>query len=115
MPRPHDLCARIQNAFRARRAQVAVPHTVQNLGILNVLLRAGFINSITRGTLSTPDPIAWQTAPESKRMIWADLKYREDRPVLTNMELDFKALETHFHGHHGDSTAMHGKESTMGH
>jgi len=87
MPRPHDLCARIQNAFRARRAQVAVPHTVQNLGILNVLLRAGFINSITRGTLSAADPVAWQTAPESRRMIWADLKYREDRPVLTNMEL----------------------------
>ena len=49
-------------------------------------------------------------------MIWAGLKYHDDRPVLTDMDrADFMGLETHLHGTHGDSTAMHGKESTVGH
>lgn len=87
MPRAHDICSRIQNAFRARLAQVGVPHTTQNLGVLNVLLQSGFVSSITRGTVAGPSPIGWQMAPEAKRRIWADLKYRDDRPVLTNMNV----------------------------
>ena len=87
MPRPHDLCARVQNAFRARRAQVAVPHTVQNLNILAVLLRAGFLVNLTRGTISRPSPTEFLSAPDSHRRIWADLKYRDNRPVLNAMEL----------------------------
>lgn len=87
MPRAHDLASRIQNAFRARLASVSVPHTSQNLGILNVLLQSGFISSITRGTIAGPSPSSFLSAPESKRRIWADLKYREDRPVLTTMKV----------------------------
>jgi len=82
MPRPHDLCARVQNAFRARRAQVAVPHTVQNLNIL-----AGFLVNLTRGTISRPSPTEFLSAPDSHRRVWADSKYRDDRPVLNAMEL----------------------------
>jgi ribosomal protein S8 len=88
MPRAHDIAARIQNAFRARLSQVAVPHTTQNLAILNILLQSGFISSLTRGTVAGPSPGAFLTCSgklESKRRIWADLKYRDDRPVLTNM------------------------------
>ena len=87
MPRAHDISSRIQNAFRARLAQVGVPHTTQNLAILNVLLQSGFISCITRGTMVGPSPTAWQTASEQKRRIWAELKYRDDRPVLTNMNV----------------------------
>lgn len=87
MPLPHDLCARIQNAFRARHQRVAVAHTTQNLGILSILLRAGFLSSITRGTIDTPSPSEFNTAGEAQRRIWADLKYRDDRPVLQDMEL----------------------------
>ncbi|KAA1468491.1 ribosomal protein S8 [Dentipellis sp. KUC8613] len=87
MPRPHDLCARIQNAFRARHKSVAVAHTTQNLGILNILLRAGFISSVTRGTIEAPSPDDFHKVGDAQKRIWADLKYRSDRPVLENMQL----------------------------
>ncbi|KAF8198618.1 ribosomal protein S8 [Pholiota molesta] len=84
---PHDLCSKVQNAFRARHALLAVNHNTQNLGILSILMRAGFISSLTRGTLAGPDPTAFTTAKESERRIWANLKYRDDQPVLSRMEL----------------------------
>jgi ribosomal protein S8 len=87
MPLPHDLCARIQNAFRARHQRIAVDHNTQNLGILSILLRAGFISNLTRGTIVAPSPDDFHTAGEAQRRIWADLKYRDERPVLQNMEL----------------------------
>jgi len=87
MPLPHDLCASLQNAFRARHARVAVLHTTQNLGILSILLRAGFLTNITRGTIEAPSPEKFVDAGEAQRRIWADLKYRNDRPVLESMHL----------------------------
>ncbi|GJE86754.1 37S ribosomal protein S8, mitochondrial [Phanerochaete sordida] len=84
---PHDLCSHIQNAFRARHRLVCVPHTTQNLGILSILLRAGFVSNVTRGTTAQPSPEDFHTASDAQRRIWAELKYREDRPVLSAMEL----------------------------
>ena len=87
MTLPHDLCARIQNAFRARHHQVAVHHNTQNLAIMSILLRSGFISNITRGTIEGPSPEKFDSAREAQRRIWADLKYRDDRPVLRGMSL----------------------------
>ncbi|GJJ10555.1 hypothetical protein Clacol_004782 [Clathrus columnatus] len=87
MPLPHHLCSKLQNAFRARHHQVSFDHTTQNLGILSVLLRNGFLISLTRGTTQSSDPIAFHSTPEAQRRIWATLKYRDDRPVLNEMEL----------------------------
>ena len=84
---PHYLCSHIQNAFRARHQHVAVNHTTQNLAILSILLRAGFLSNVTRGTIEKPSPEDIQTAGDAQRRIWADLKYRNDRPVLSDMEL----------------------------
>ena len=84
---PHNLCSMVQNAFRARHARLAVPHSTQNLGILSILLRAGFISALTRGTTAGPDPASFPDAKESERRIWATLKYRDDQPVLRQMGL----------------------------
>ncbi|KZT22773.1 ribosomal protein S8 [Neolentinus lepideus HHB14362 ss-1] len=84
---PHDLCSHLQNAFRARLHQVAVSHTTQNLGIMSILLRAGFLSNVTRGTTEAPSPNAFHKVGDAERRIWADLKYRDDRPVLNHMEL----------------------------
>jgi len=84
---PHDLCSHIQNAFRARHAKIAVHHTTQNLAILSILFRAGFLSSITRGTIDTPSPVGFHEVGEREQRIWAELKYRDDRPVLQHMEL----------------------------
>lgn len=93
---PHNLCSHIQNSFRARHKHVAVPHTIQNLGILSILLRAGFVSSITRGTVSAPSPEQFHEVGEAQKRIWAELKYREDRPVLSNMELVSKPSKNVF-------------------
>ncbi|KAI0709956.1 hypothetical protein C8Q76DRAFT_740532 [Earliella scabrosa] len=77
---PHYLCSHIQNAFRARHQHVAVHHTTQNLAILSILLRAGFLSNVTRGTVDAPSPEAFLSAGPAHQRIWADLKYREDRP-----------------------------------
>lgn len=87
MPLPHDLCSHLQNAFRARHAKVLVPHSTQNLGILSILLRAGFLSSLTRGTTVEPSPAGFKEVKDSEKRIWAELKYRGDKPVLNSMEL----------------------------
>ena len=85
---PHDLCARLQNAFRARHQKIAVDHNTQNLGILSILLRAGFIANATRGTLTAP-PLLSSTPPASPSVGYGPTlcKYRDDQLVLRNMEL----------------------------
>lgn len=84
---PHNLCSHVQNAFRARHQHIAVHHTTQNLAILSILFRAGFLSNVTRGTVEAPSPEAFHEVPESQKRIWASLKYRDDRPVLSDMEL----------------------------
>ncbi|KAG8896505.1 hypothetical protein FRB99_008859 [Tulasnella sp. 403] len=84
---PYDLCARLQNGFRARLRQLPVPHTTQNLAILSILLRHGFISNVTRGTVNAADPNQWHDAPERHRRIWIDLKYRDELPVLSHAEV----------------------------
>ncbi|KIJ61491.1 hypothetical protein HYDPIDRAFT_115999 [Hydnomerulius pinastri MD-312] len=87
MPLPYDLCARVQNAFRARHRHVAVDHSTQNLAVLSILLRSGFLSNLTRGTIAAPSPSDFNRVGEAQRRIWAELKYRDDRPLLSNMSL----------------------------
>lgn len=84
---PFHLCSHIQNAFRARHKAICVPHTTQNLAILSVLLRTGFLQNVTRGTTAQASPEQFHTVGDAQRRIWADLKYRDDRPVLSSMSL----------------------------
>jgi len=81
----HDLCSKLHQAFRARHNRVVVNHTVQNLAILTVLMQHGFITCLSRGTIDGPSPRAFIGAKEQNRRIWADLKYRDERAVLTDM------------------------------
>lgn len=87
MPLPFDLCARLQNGFRARHKAIAVLHTTQNLAILTILLQSGFLSSLTRGTHLSPSPEAFPQASPAQKRIWAELKYSGDRPVLTSAQL----------------------------
>jgi len=81
----HDICSALQNAFRARHKFVALPHSKQTLGVLSVLLQNGFITSLSRGTAYAPSPAAFLSAPTQQQRIWAELKYRDERPVLNAM------------------------------
>lgn len=59
-----------------------MPNSKQNLAILSLLLRHGFISSVNYGSATSPDPLAFREAPISQRRLWANLKFREQRPVL---------------------------------
>lgn len=88
MPLHADLCVRLQNASRAKLKAVAIPNTKANVSILSILLQHGFIYNFTRGTIAGPSAIDWNAAPEVRRRLWVDLKYRsDDRPVLEKMNL----------------------------
>ncbi|CAG8450618.1 11124_t:CDS:10 [Ambispora leptoticha] len=85
----HDICARIQNGFLARLKSIAVPDTKMNLAISKVLYKEGFISSVTRGDHLQPDISYTPTTPENiaTRRLWLDLKYRDNKPVLTRMRV----------------------------
>ncbi|KAF9580972.1 hypothetical protein BGW38_002182 [Lunasporangiospora selenospora] len=87
MPRHYDLCARVQNGFRARLPRIAVPDTKMNLAIANVLYREGFIAGVARGDHVEPDAEYVPTTPDNvaTRRLWLDLKYNNDEPVLKRM------------------------------
>ncbi|KAI6122027.1 hypothetical protein F5141DRAFT_1094343, partial [Pisolithus sp. B1] len=55
--------------------------------ILSILFRASFLSNITRRTIASPSPSDFECVGEAERRIWAELKYRDDRPALSHMNL----------------------------
>ncbi|GAA5872670.1 hypothetical protein JCM16303_004599 [Sporobolomyces ruberrimus] len=89
---PHELCARLTNASLARHRYVPLAPTKQHLSLLSLLLSHGFISSVSYGSTdtssaTTPNPSSFSTARLSEKRVWAELKYRQDRPILSKMRL----------------------------
>lgn len=82
----HCLCSpnlwQLRNGTRARLRQVVLPYTNQNLAILSLLLKHGFISSVGRGSDTDCDPAIFKDLPVSQQRLWADMKYRQNRPIL---------------------------------
>ena len=87
MPTVHDLCARIQNGFRAQLRSISVPDKKINLAICNALYRevlySRSLGVITGGSYKEFVP----NTPENitMRQLWLELKYRQNEPVLRRM------------------------------
>ncbi|KAJ1859046.1 hypothetical protein GGH12_000893 [Coemansia sp. RSA 1822] len=83
----YDLCARVQNGFRARLGRIAVPETKLNLAVSRVLYNQGFVSSVTRGTHVGPDEsyVPTTNLNVAERRLWLTLKYYQDSPVLRKM------------------------------
>ncbi|PIA12691.1 ribosomal protein S8 [Coemansia reversa NRRL 1564] len=83
----HDICARVQNGFRARLGRIAVPETNLNLAVSRVLYNQGMVSSVTRGTHLGPDASYTPTTNLNiaERRLWITLKYHQDEPVLRRM------------------------------
>ncbi|KAJ2343835.1 hypothetical protein IWW50_002475 [Coemansia erecta] len=83
----YDICARVQNGFRARLGRIAVPETKLNLAVSRVLYNQGFLSSVTRGTHLGPDEsyVPTTNLNIAERRIWLSLKYYQDAPVLRQM------------------------------
>ncbi|GAA5962088.1 hypothetical protein JCM3765_005517 [Sporobolomyces pararoseus] len=89
---PHELCARLTNASLARHRYVPLAPTKQHLSLLSLLLSHGFISSVSYGSTdtssaTTPNPASFSEARICDKRVWAELKYRQDRPVLNKMRL----------------------------
>lgn len=89
MPRIYDLCARVQNGFRARLQAIAVPDTKMNLAVSNILYREGFVSSVARGNHSSPDATYTPTTPANiaTRRLWLTLKYKDNKPALNSLSV----------------------------
>ncbi|KAI9244160.1 30S ribosomal protein S8 [Sporodiniella umbellata] len=89
MPRVYDLCARVQNGFRARLQAIAIPETKMNLAISNILYKEGFLASVTRGNHIEPDQTYTPTTNDNvaTRRLWLSLKYKENNPALSHFSV----------------------------
>ncbi|CAO3677035.1 unnamed protein product [Umbelopsis ramanniana] len=89
MPRIYDLCARVQNGFRARLQSIAVPDTKMNLAVCNILYREGFVSAVARGNHIAPDATYTPTTTENiaTRRLWLTLKYKDNRPALNSLSV----------------------------
>ncbi|KAG0737504.1 hypothetical protein G6F26_003506 [Rhizopus arrhizus] len=99
MPRIYDLCARVQNGFRARLQSIAIPETKMNLAVSNILYKEGFISSVIRGNHLGPDQTYIPTTNDNvaTRRLWLTLKYKENTPVLSKFAVVSKpSKKVHF-------------------
>ncbi|KAI5803793.1 ribosomal protein S8 [Geopyxis carbonaria] len=83
------VCSHLQNASRARLGLTSVPATKQILSLMLGLQDQGFVSSVTRGSISGPDPEYVPTTQEnvSTRRLWLGLKYFDNEPVLSKMRM----------------------------
>lgn len=85
----HHVASHLQNASRARSSITSIPLSKMNLSIALGLYRQGFLSNVQRGSIDGPDEVYTPTTPSnvSTRRIWLGLKYRDARPVLSNMHV----------------------------
>ncbi|GAA94491.1 uncharacterized protein L969DRAFT_100612 [Mixia osmundae IAM 14324] len=84
---PAILCTTLRNASRARLRCVQLMKSKQNLKIAQILLKHGFVSNVHYGTATSPVPADANGAPIAAQRIWVHLKYRNDRPVLGDLQL----------------------------
>ncbi|KZO98495.1 ribosomal protein S8 [Calocera viscosa TUFC12733] len=84
---PHIFCSTLTNAAKARHSLVPVMYNAENLAILSLLLRHGFLLSVSRGSKDSSEPTSFLASSEQDRRVWAQLKYRDDVSVLQGIEL----------------------------
>ena len=84
---PAQLCSHLVNSSRAFLSQTSLPYAQSSLAISSLLLRHGFISSVTLGTPTHASPADFTSLPVSARRIWLGLKHRNGQPVLRRMNL----------------------------
>lgn len=84
---PINLCAHLANTSRAFLSQTSLPYTQSSLAITSLLLRHGFISSVTLGTPSHPSPTDFAALEPPARRLWVGLKHRNGVPVLRRMNI----------------------------
>ncbi|EGW33407.1 uncharacterized protein SPAPADRAFT_55289 [Spathaspora passalidarum NRRL Y-27907] len=84
-----NLCAHLKNCNNVRVATTSIPYTRMHLQTVLGLHKQGFISGIKRGSLNGPDVEPTEVTPDniSSRRLWIDLKYRNNRSVIRDIQL----------------------------
>lgn len=83
------VCSQIQNASRRKLVTTPVISSKMILSVMLALQNQGFISSVTRGTVDGPDVEYTPTVQENvaRRRLWIGLKYYDNEPVLSRLNL----------------------------
>jgi len=90
-----NVCSHLQNASKARLGLTSVPSSNMILSLTLALQASGFLQSVTRGgptppsldALSSyvPEPVTQENI--ASRRLWLGLKYWNNEPVLSRMNM----------------------------
>ena len=89
------VCSHLQNAGKARLGLTSVPLSNMVLGLTLSLQKAGFLQTVTRGgpvpppldSLATYEPEPVTQSNIATRRLWLGLKYWNNEPVLSKMNV----------------------------
>ncbi|KAH3901179.1 probable 37S ribosomal protein S8, mitochondrial [Saccharomycodes ludwigii] len=84
-----NVCSHLQNCTRVRLSLTSIPYTKLHLQVAYNLYKHGFVSSLQRGSTKGPDVVSVEVTPDniSTRRLWVGLKYRENKPVLSQFGL----------------------------
>ena len=108
-----NFCSHLQNATRARLGQTSVPSTQQLLLISLLLQSSGLISSVTRGGIQGPDETYTPTtqANVATRRLWLGLKYYDNRPVMSKLQMVSKPTKRVYMGVPGLKDLVMGRDA----
>ncbi|RPB21612.1 ribosomal protein S8 [Terfezia boudieri ATCC MYA-4762] len=107
------VCSHLQNTTRARLDQTSIPSTRQLLLISLLLQSSGLISSVTRGNTEGPDETYTPTtqANIATRRLWLGLKYYDNQPVMSRLQMVSKPTKRVFMGVTGLKELVMGRDT----
>ncbi|KAI9051952.1 hypothetical protein LZ554_004207 [Drepanopeziza brunnea f. sp. 'monogermtubi'] len=114
-----NVCSHLQNASKARLGLTSVPSTNMILTLTLALQSSGFLSSVTRGGLHpppmddlssyTPEPVTQDNI--STRRLWLGMKYWNNEPVLSKMQMVSKPTKRVWMDVEGLGRIIRGREA----
>ncbi|KAF8453133.1 ribosomal protein S8 [Terfezia claveryi] len=108
-----DFCSHLQNATCARLSQTSIRSTRQLLLISLLLQSSGLISSVTRGNIQGPDETYTPTtqANIATRRLWLGLKYYDNQPVMSKLQMVSKPTKRVYMGVPGLKKLVMGRDA----
>ena len=113
------VCSHLQNAGKARLGLTSVPLSNMILGLTLSLQQSGFLQTVTRGgptpppvdSLATyvPEPVTQSNI--ASRRLWLGLKYWNNEPVLSKMNVVSKPTKRIYMDSEGIAALARGKDA----
>ncbi|GBL48149.1 hypothetical protein ACI3LY_002959 [Candidozyma auris] len=84
-----NFCAHLKNCTNVNIGLTSVPLSRLHLQVAMNLYKEGFISSVQKGSTVGPDKKPVDVTPDNiaTRRLWLGLKYRDNRPVIRDLQL----------------------------